>query len=234
MNRFKDELPVRGAEAPILADDSGRRRRRLRVLGRALSGMLILWLGVLGLGALGLQPLGGVPGLGLAPERARPSKLPVRIEAAVREHRVIALSSPVVAGVPVDMPTRGAVSPARPLRRRGPGTARPPRGSATPGDRGALQGTTTRPVGPQPPAGSGTAPTRTTPVAPSGAGTVPAQTTPVAPGRSGTTPAQTTPAPPESPGRSGTTRTQPDPPARSAPAGPSAVDSGPPVTTATP
>jgi hypothetical protein len=219
---------VSSVEAPILADDSGRRRRRLRVLGRVLSGLLILWLGILGLGALGLQPLGGLPVLGLTPGRATPSELPARIRSAVRMHRVIAPSSSVRALLPADAPQAGARSSPPGVR------GRSPRSRANPGGSGVvLRGTQSRPVGPATPGGSSPAPTTTTPVAPGRSGTTPAPTTPVPPGRSGTTPAPTTPGSPEPPGRSGTTPapTTPAPPAHGAPADPKVSGTGPSVTT---
>jgi hypothetical protein len=222
---------VSGSEAPILADDSGRRRRRLRVLGRMLSGLLILWLGILALGALGLQPLGGLPVLGLTPGRAAPSELPARIQAAVRTHRAIALSSPVRGELPAGTRWAGASNPMRGGR---PATGRPPRSRAAPGrSRVVLPDAKTLPAGAPAPAGSGTAPGQTTPVAPGRSGTAPTPATPVPPGRSGTTPAPT-PGRPEQPGRSEATPPQPAPPAHGAPADPRVGSTGPTVTTPTP
>jgi hypothetical protein len=221
---------VSGGEAPILADDSGRRRQRLRVLGRVLSGLLILWLGVLGLGALGLQPLGGLPVLGLTPDRATPSELPARIQAAVRTHRVVSFSSAVRGLLPADAPGAAARSPSSSVRQGGPATGRPPKSRATPrGSGGVLPDTRTSPVGPATPGGSGPAPAQRTPVAPGRSGTTPAR--PVPPGRSGTTPAPATPGRPEQPGRSEATPTQPAPPAHGAPTDPRSIGTGPPVTT---
>lgn len=218
-----------GGEAPILADDSGRRHRRLRVLGRVLSGLLILWLGILALGALGLQPLGGLPVLGLTPDRATPSELPARIQAAVLTHRVIALSSSVRGLPPADTPRADARSPTPSVRQGGPATGRSPRSRATPGSHVVVPDTKTPPVGSQVPGGSGTTPAPTTPVAPGRSGTTP--TRPVAPGRSGTTPTPVRSGPPEQPGRSEATPTQPVPPAHGAPTDPRSIATGPPVTT---
>jgi hypothetical protein len=199
------EPSMSGVETPILADDSGRRRRRLRVLARMLSGALILWLGILALGALGLEPLGGLPVLGLTPGRATPSELPARIQAAVRTHRAIALSSTVHGELPAD-----ARSTTRSVRRGGPATGRSPRTRATPRRSGrVLPHTRTAPVGSAAP--GDLAPTPATPVAPGKSGTTPATTSPIPPGRSGTTPAPATPGRPEQPGRSGTTPTPPEP-----------------------
>jgi hypothetical protein len=221
---------VSGGEAPILADDSGRRRRRLRALGRVLTGLLILWLGILGLGALGLQPLGGLPVLGLTPDRAAPSELPARIQAAVRTHRVIALSSSVRGLPPADTPRADAGSPTPSVRQGGPATGRSPRNKATPGgSHVVLPDVKTPPVGSQVPGGLGTAPAPTTPVAPGRSGTTP--TRPVPPGRSGTTPAPARSGRPEQPGRSEATPTQPAPPAHGAPTDPRSIATGPPVTT---
>jgi hypothetical protein len=74
----------------VLVDDSGRRRRALRLVGRAVSVLLLIWLGVLALAWLGIEPLGnlGFPDPGIS--RARPPALPARIESAVAGGRIVA------------------------------------------------------------------------------------------------------------------------------------------------
>jgi hypothetical protein len=74
----------------ILVDESGRRRRALRLVGRAVSVLLLIWLGVLALAWLGIEPLGnlGVPDPGIS--RATPPGLPARIESAVAGGRIVA------------------------------------------------------------------------------------------------------------------------------------------------
>jgi hypothetical protein len=194
------------AESPILADDTGRRRRRLRVVGRTVCALLVAWLGVLALGALGLQPLGRLPLVSLVPDRATPSPLPARVEAAVRTHGTVAdaasagaaLTLPAVRARRLPLPVLSVGSPTigrrhapvargaplatrRPARRRAGGSPSAPAGSA-PGSTG----------------GSGSVPAQTTPVAPpasSGTGTTPAPA-PTAPGRSGSAPGRTTPVTP--------------------------------------
>jgi hypothetical protein len=189
------------AESPILADDSGRRRRRLRVLGGLVSALLVGWLGVLGLGALGLEPLGHLPIVSLEPDRAAPSALPARISAAVRAHRAVAWVPRVGGGAP----RLAARAPSAGVRHRLPlgiglpaiGLRRAPR-RAGPSRPAARRAPTSSATG-----GSGAAPPGTTPAttaSPTGTGTsaTPPTTAPSAPGSSGTAPGQTTttPAPP--------------------------------------
>jgi hypothetical protein len=74
----------------VLVDESGRRRRVLRLVGRAVSVLLLIWLGVLALAWLGIEPLGnlGVPDPGIS--RATPPALPAHIESAVAGGRILA------------------------------------------------------------------------------------------------------------------------------------------------
>jgi hypothetical protein len=74
----------------VLVDESGRRRRVLRLVGRAVSVLLLIWLGVLALAWLGIEPLGnlGVSDPGIS--RAAPPALPARIESAVAGGRIVA------------------------------------------------------------------------------------------------------------------------------------------------
>jgi hypothetical protein len=68
----------------VLADPTGRRRRRLAIAGRVATTALGLWLVVLILGGLGLQPLAGLPLAGrLGAREAAPPTLPERVQAAV-------------------------------------------------------------------------------------------------------------------------------------------------------
>jgi hypothetical protein len=74
----------------VLVEESGRRRRVLRLVGRAVSVLLLIWLGVLALAWLGIEPLGnlGVSDPGIS--RATPPALPARIESAVAGGRIVA------------------------------------------------------------------------------------------------------------------------------------------------
>jgi hypothetical protein len=75
----------------VLADPTGRRRRRLAVAGRVATIALGLWLVVLILGGLGLQPLAGLPIVGhLGVREAAPPALPGRVQAAVARHTTVA------------------------------------------------------------------------------------------------------------------------------------------------
>ena len=63
-----------GPIAPVLVDPTGRRARQLRLVGRMLASVLLLWLCGLVLGGVGLLPLPNVPlgqGLRVAQEPAR-------------------------------------------------------------------------------------------------------------------------------------------------------------------
>jgi hypothetical protein len=75
----------------VLADPTGRRRRRLIIAGRVATTALGLWLLVLILGGLGLQPLAGIPIVGeLGAREAAPPALPKRVQAAVAGHTTVA------------------------------------------------------------------------------------------------------------------------------------------------
>jgi hypothetical protein len=75
--------------AGVLVDDSGRRRRVLRLVGRAVSVLLLIWLGVLALAWLGIEPLGNLGVLDPGISRATPPALPARIESAVAGGRIV-------------------------------------------------------------------------------------------------------------------------------------------------
>jgi hypothetical protein len=84
--------------AGVLVDESGRRRRVLRLMGRAVSVLLLIWLGVLALAWLGIEPLGNLGVLDPGISRATAPALPARIQSAVTGGRVIAPRRPA-AGV---------------------------------------------------------------------------------------------------------------------------------------
>src|SRR6266571_3405061 len=101
----------------VLADPTGRRRRRLIIAGRVATTALGLWLLVLILGGLGLQPLAGIPIVGdLGAREAAPPALPKRVQAAVAGHTTAApatgaLQAPVTtAPLPSRRPTVTAPS----------------------------------------------------------------------------------------------------------------------------
>lgn len=175
------------ARHQVLADPSGRRRRRLAVAGRAATGLLGLWLVALTLGGLGLQPLAGLPVVGaLGTGEAAPPVLPARVEHAVREGTAVAAAprrapAPAAAAATITVAPRATARP--PVRT----TPAPPRPAAT---------TTParRPVTPPPAA------TPVVPATPAAPAATPAAT---APGRTQTPPGQakTTPgAPTTTPG----------------------------------
>src|SRR6185437_2963946 len=74
----------------VLVDDSGRRRRALRHMGRAVSVLLLIWLAVLALAWLGIEPLGNIDFVDPVIGRVGPAALPAHIESAVKAGRVIA------------------------------------------------------------------------------------------------------------------------------------------------
>ncbi|MDO8793151.1 MAG: hypothetical protein Q7J25_00860, partial [Vicinamibacterales bacterium] len=75
----------------VLADPTGRRRRRLAIAGRVATAALGFWLIVLFLGGLGLQPLAGLPIVGnLGTVAVAPPELPARVRTAVTKHTTVA------------------------------------------------------------------------------------------------------------------------------------------------
>src|SRR6478672_4135291 len=70
------------AGTAVLEDPTGRRRRRLRLLSRAIALALTLWLVALVLGAAGLSPVPGVPFARIfrAPAAPAPKKLPTPVQ----------------------------------------------------------------------------------------------------------------------------------------------------------
>jgi hypothetical protein len=80
-------------------------------MGRAVSVLLLIWLGVLALAWLGIEPLGNLGFLDPGISRATPPALPTRIESAVTGGRVIApRRSAVVVGIGARPPPAGARS----------------------------------------------------------------------------------------------------------------------------
>jgi hypothetical protein len=189
----------------VLADPTGRRRRRLAIAGRAATAVLGLWLVVLILGGLGLQPLAGLPIIGhLGAGEAAPPALPERVQAAVVRGATVAparrtAQTPVgIAPVPslrpaVTAPFRGKTRTPPPAPGRTKTT--PGRGPVSP----ASSGTTTSP--------SSTAPGQTrTPPGQTNTGTSPSST---APGQTRTPPGQTNTGTSPSSTAPGQTRTPP-------------------------
>ena len=108
----------------VLADPTGRRRRRLAVAGRVATTILGLWLVVLILGGLGLQPLAGIPIVGhLGVHEAAPPALPERVQTAVARHTTVAPASLGTAHIRPRSPALTA--PAR-ARTRAPARTPPP------------------------------------------------------------------------------------------------------------
>jgi hypothetical protein len=116
----------------VLADPTGRRRRRLAIVGRVATTALGLWLVALILGGLGLQPLTGLPIVGdLGAGEAAPPAVPERVRAAVARRTTVApakraMQAPVTT---VPVPSR---RPAVTKTRTTPATA-PGRTKTTPG-----------------------------------------------------------------------------------------------------
>jgi hypothetical protein len=115
----------------VLADPTGRRRRRLAIAGRVATTALGLWLVLLILGGLGLQPLAGLPLVGrLGAREAAPPALPERVQAAVARGATVALTTRAVqtpvTTVPVPSRRPAVTAPSRaktrPLARTTPTT----------------------------------------------------------------------------------------------------------------
>jgi hypothetical protein len=176
-------LPMSGPDPPttlshqILADPTGRRRRRLAITGRVATTILGLWLAVLILGGLGLQPLAGIPIVGdLGANGTAPPAPPDRVQTAVarRATRAAPRHTSRARGTSVSaQPHRRAAAPRSLATKPRIPARRPPRG---------------RPAAPAPAAST---PTTT---APGQTRTAPGQTrTP--PGQTRTAPGQTKTAP---------------------------------------
>lgn len=189
-------LDLRGATAglpasvAVLEDRSGRRRVRMRRIGRATASLFALWLAVLLIGGLGLVPVGGIPLAGALKPPTQPPLLDDRIlrplpRAAVRGPAVKSVESARARAVP---PRRSAAR--QRLRSGGSGGAPASRVGTSP----TGGGQTPRPAS-SPNAGTRGA------SAPGRLGTVPGGGTsnnlerPTQPGRSTTAPGQTRAAP---------------------------------------
>lgn len=150
----------------VLVDDSGRRRRALRHMGRVVSVLLFIWLAVLALAWLGIEPLGNLEFVDPVIGRVSPSTLPAHIESAVQAGRVIA---------PPARPSASSTIGAR-SQSSGPrvgGDTRPHRNTGAHGKRLSANPTHKLPVPPSNSAPTGTAPSSipAQPPAGSGAGT---------------------------------------------------------------
>lgn len=185
--RLTDDTPA--GVAGVLVDDSGRRARLLRRAGRAVSVLLLLWLGVLALGALGLEPLGGgVPGLGSGAKRiAAPPKLPARVqEGADAAPRVVPAARPRAAAAVPARPAARTTTNRRAVtgaRRKRAAAIRPTLPSAGPKPTGTA---VSQPPSQSLPANASTTPSRRTGTTPSG-NTVGGKSA-TAPGQTKTTP----------------------------------------------
>jgi hypothetical protein len=171
----------------VLADPTGRRRRRMAIAGRVATTALGLWLVVLILGGLGLQPLAGLPLVGgLGAREAAPPALPERVQTAVARGATVAPTTRAaqtpVTTVPVPSRRPAVTAPSR-AKTRPPARTTPKTGAkhtnTTPGraltsPAPAISPTTTKP--------SSTAPGQTK------TGTSPSST---APGQTRTAPGQT-------------------------------------------
>ena len=125
----------------VLADPTGRRRRRLAIAGRIATAALALWLAVLILGGLGLQPLAGIPIVGdLGAGEAAPPALPKRVQAAVARRTTVAPATRAVRApvttVPVPSRRPAVTAPSRaktlPRARKTPATTPASRPQARP------------------------------------------------------------------------------------------------------
>src|SRR5438552_12589414 len=186
----------------VLADPTGRRRRRLAIAGRVATTALGLLLVVLILGGLGLQPLAGLPIVGdLGAREAAPPALPKRVQAAVASHTTVA---PATGSVQAPVTTA-------PVPSRRPAVTTPTRAKARPPTRTTpattLGRTRTTPV----PGSTPTAPAPSRPTT-SPSTTAPGQTrnppgqTRTQPGRTKTGPGPPTTTPGTTPGGNGNTR----------------------------
>jgi hypothetical protein len=146
----------------VLADPTGRRRRRLAIAGSIATAVLAAWLAVLILGGLGLQPLAGIPIVGdLGADGSAPPALPERVQAAGAKRTTPeprAVRAPVTT-VPVPSRHRSvtAPSPTKPLPRtrkaparalgRGPTSPAPASSPTTPSPTSTAPGQTRTPPG---------------------------------------------------------------------------------------
>jgi hypothetical protein len=177
----------------VLADPTGRRRRRLVIAGRFATTALGLWLVVLVLGGLVLEPLAGLPIVGdLGAREAAPPALPKRIQGAIAEHTTVA-------------PAAVARNPVRSV------PAPPRRPATTTPSRGKTRSPRTKPATPAGPITGRGLPSSS--LAPSSPTTSPSA---AAPGQTRIPPGQAT-TKPAAPGQTrippGQTTTEPGPPA---------------------
>src|SRR6185312_5008177 len=109
--RYRVEKSMSTIAPSVLVDDSGRRRRVLRYMGRAVSVLLLIWLAVLALAWLGIEPLGNLDFVNPVLGRVGPTALPAHIESAVKAGRVIA--PPVRPSAPLAIGGRSGSAGAR-------------------------------------------------------------------------------------------------------------------------
>lgn len=175
----------------VLADPTGRRRRRMAVAGRVVTMALGLWLVVLILGGLGLQPLAGLP---LGPHEAAPPVLPGRVQAAVARGATVAPTKQTaripVTTVPIPSRRPSVTAPSR-AKTRSPARTTP---------RTGVKHTNTNPSRALTSPAPATSPTTTTKPSSTAPGQTKTETSP-----SSTAPGQTRTAP-------GQTKTEPGPP----------------------
>jgi hypothetical protein len=127
----------------VLADPTGRRRRRLAIAGRVATTVLGLWLLVLILGGLGLEPIAGLPIVGdLGAREAAPPALPKRVQTAVARHTTVAAATGAVHApvttVPIPSRRPAVTAPSRATTRAPPRSTpvtTPGRTKTTPGRR---------------------------------------------------------------------------------------------------
>jgi hypothetical protein len=147
----------------VLVDDSGRRRRALRRMGRMVSVLLLIWLAVLALAWLGIEPLGNLEFVDPVIGRVSPTTLPAHIESAVQAGRIVA--PPARSPAPLAIGGRSVPSGARAGGNTKPHgntgahgkrlNANPTHNLPVPASSSAPTGTAPSSIPVQPPAGSG-------------------------------------------------------------------------------
>ena len=177
----------RGGRA-VLEDETGRRGRWMRRLGRTFALLVFGWLVILLLGGLGLAPVADLP----FAEALRPSKGPEPLATLPKPRRPPArdLSPALPLATPTDV-TAGAAPPspsgegrARSVRRVVPKPPRRARSTPRPA------ATPSAPVRPVPPGRTRTAPPGRSAEAPGQSGATPPGQTRTTPGRSASAPGQ--------------------------------------------
>ncbi|MDT4940434.1 MAG: hypothetical protein QOJ34_523, partial [Pseudonocardiales bacterium] len=121
---------LRGATAPahetaILEDPTGRRRRRLRVLGRFIAVLMTIWVVALLLGGIGITPVPGIPLVRALKPPAAPPVVDSLPKARPPSRAELTPARPAAAGTTPSRITHKppATVPAQPPRRRTPATS---------------------------------------------------------------------------------------------------------------